>query len=120
MPLPCCHFTQYEMPYHGNHPLQRIKGICTYYPGVENACCEFNVETLQPTYRLLIGVPGKSNAFAISKKLGLPDYIIEDAKNHLEAKDESFEDLLTSLENSRVTIEKNRKRSVPIKRRSPS
>ncbi len=65
--------------------------------------------TLKPCsqlYRLLIGVPGKSNAFAISKKLGLPDYIIEDAKNHLEAKDESFEDALTSLENSRVTIEK--------------
>ncbi|MDR2022746.1 MAG: endonuclease MutS2 [Hungatella sp.] len=77
-------------------------------PGVENACCEFNVETLRPTYRLLIGVPGKSNAFAISKKLGLPDYIIEDAKTHLEAKDETFEDLLTHLEENRVTIEKER------------
>ena len=75
-------------------------------PGVENACCEFNVETLRPTYRLLIGIPGKSNAFAISKKLGLPDYIIEDAKTHIESGDEDFEDLLANLEESRLTIEK--------------
>ena len=74
--------------------------------GVENACCEFSVENLQPTYQLLIGIPGKSNAFAISKKLGLPDFIIEEAKNHLESNDETFEDLLAHLEESRLTIEK--------------
>ena len=75
-------------------------------PGIENACCEFSLETLAPTYRLLIGVPGKSNAFAISKKLGLPDYIIEDAKNQIDATSMDFESLLSDLENSRITIEK--------------
>lgn len=74
--------------------------------GVENACCEFDVESLRPTYRLLIGIPGKSNAFAISSKLGLPDFLIEDAKNQISSQDESFEDVIAELENSRVTLEK--------------
>ena len=75
---------------------------------VQNACCEFNVETLSPTYRLLIGIPGKSNAFAISSKLGLPGFIIDEADRQLSSDDKSFEDLLTDLEQSRVTIEKER------------
>ncbi len=74
--------------------------------GVENACCEFDVESLRPTYRLLIGIPGKSNAFAISSKLGLPDFLIEDAKKQISAQDESFEDVIADLEQSRVTLEK--------------
>ena len=77
-------------------------------PSVENASCEFNVETLRPTSRLLIGIPGKSNAFAISSKLGLPSYIIEEAKKQISAKDESFEDVISTLEENRITIEKER------------
>ena len=86
-------------------------------PGVENASCEFDVETLRPTYRLLIGIPGKSNAFAIASRLGIPDYIIEDAKTHLTEQDESFEDILTNLETSRKTLDKERETIAAYKRK---
>lgn len=76
--------------------------------GVQNACCEFDVATLAPTYRLLIGIPGKSNAFAISGKLGLPQYIIDGAKESLASEDVAFEDVISDLEKSRVTIEREK------------
>ncbi len=85
-----------------------IKVYALTTEGVENACCEFDVETLSPTYRLLIGIPGKSNAFAISGKLGLPTYLIDDAKVRITSEQQSFEDLIADLESSRVTIEKER------------
>ncbi len=76
-------------------------------PGVTNGGCEFDVDTLRPTYRLLIGIPGKSNAFAISRKLGLPDYILDEAKNHLDQEKEAFEDVIAKLETSRIQMEKD-------------
>lgn len=75
---------------------------------IENACCEFSVENLSPTYKLLIGVPGKSNAFAISKKLGLPEFIINEAKANINSTQEAFEDIISGLEKERSSLEKER------------
>ncbi|MCI5621106.1 MAG: endonuclease MutS2 [Lachnospiraceae bacterium] len=83
-----------------------IKVFALSTPGIENACCEFSVETLSPTYRLLIGIPGKSNAFAISQKLGLSAHIIEEARQHISDSEQNFEDLIADLEHSKRTIEK--------------
>lgn len=84
--------------------------------GVENASCEFDVESLQPTYRLLVGVPGKSNAFAISGKLGLPQEIIEEASRHIDSDSQSFEDVVTNLENARIEAEKEREKAKRIRK----
>ncbi len=83
-----------------------IKVYALTTDGIENACCEFDVTTLSPTYRLLIGIPGKSNAFAISQKLGLSTAIIEDAKERITENEQNFEDLIANLEENRRTIEK--------------
>lgn len=93
-----------------------IKAYALQTEGVENACCEFDVATLRPTYRLLLGIPGKSNAFAISKRLGLPQYIIDDAKKHIEAEDESFEDLIRKLNDDKLRAEQNREETEALKK----
>ena len=85
-----------------------IKIYALKTPGVENACCEFNVDTLSPTYRLLIGVPGKSNAFAISRKLGLSEDLIDEARSLLSSEDESFEDVISGLEKERAELEQEK------------
>ena len=83
--------------------------------GVENASCEFNVDTLAPTYRLILGIPGKSNAFAISRRLGLPEYIIDKAAERLDAENVRFEDVLTRLDQQRQEMEKERAEAKRLK-----
>ena len=85
-------------------------------PGVENASCEFNVETLAPTYRVLIGVPGKSNAFAISRRLGLPDYIIQKAADRIDAENVRFEDVLSQLDIQRQAMEREKEKAAQLRR----
>ncbi len=92
-----------------------LKTFALSADGVENASCEFDVASLRPTYRLMIGIPGKSNAFAISKRLGLPDYIIEDAKAQIDASSLDFERLISDLEESRKTVEEERQQITAYK-----
>lgn len=92
-----------------------LKAYAIETPGVENACCEFDVETLKPTYRLLIGVPGKSNAFAISERLGLPSYIIDDAKKRIDSENESLEGVIKKLNDDRIGAEKAREEAEKYK-----
>lgn len=94
-----------------------IKLFALSTPEVENACCEFDLASLQPTYRLLIGIPGKSNAFAISSKLGLPEHIIEKARQQISSEETSFEDVIANLEANRLTIEKDQKEIAEYKER---
>ena len=93
-----------------------IKAYALETEGVENACCEFDIETLKPTYRLLIGIPGKSNAFAISERLGLPSYIIEEAKRRIKVENESFEELIRKLNEDKIGAEKAREEADSYKK----
>lgn len=97
-----------------------IKAYALETDGVENACCEFDVETLKPTYRLLIGVPGKSNAFAISERLGLPSYIIDEAKRRIKVENESFEELIKKLNEDKIGAEKAREEADSYKAEAES
>lgn len=97
-----------------------IKAYALETDGVENACCEFDVETLKPTYRLLIGVPGKSNAFAISERLGLPSYIIDEAKRRIKIENESFEELIKKLNEDKIGAERARKEADSYKAEAES
>ncbi len=92
-----------------HYPELKVYALTT--PGVENACCEFSLETLSPTYRLLIGIPGKSNAFAISKKLGLSEDLIAEAQGRLDENDQSFEDLMVSLEERKIALERDKEKA---------
>ena len=85
-------------------------------PGVENASCEFDVETLAPTYRLLVGIPGKSNAFAIARRLGISEEIIQDAAARVDAENVRFEDVLTKLDHQRQEMEKEQRQAAQLRR----